>query len=697
MAGIASFVYGDHMPLLPAVVPDIPESRAEVAAARLARKIAPLFGVPWPDGPFGRRTWVSDYARVTLSEISRGAPLPTRADAQRLTTPHAGAWQVVERIGLAGPRASLPNEIANATLNRFGPDTRAAVVLTAVNRLLDPVTDAIGTALALLVDPNGSPLPTRLRLAAWTGLVVETFRSQPALLAAGIHARAIQHELVQSWQLPLAAGLGDLPLTRCEVGAPLARGATTTQPFLLDVADHTFAACQPAEPPDGDDELSAELAGRLRDAEAVDLLLRRLLAAGTPADASHLWLSEREPGQLAVEALLFPSGLVDQFVRHATRAQGAPGPGSEPPQVLPAIPHASDVQGLPLLTRRALVLGLYTVLAHLQVSPRGRDASRQTIGPVLEQLAALADAVLDPDDPVAALTACRTADMRVQTLRPDQRNDLRAPLTDLLAGLDRCENLLARGLLDRGAAAEVISSACVELLAVRRTNAQRPDAGLPSPAALDRRLHRAWAAFHEALEVPRFHLDSPLPRLPGLAGYHLQNYAAFLAASTDEADLRTAIGLFTSVVIPARSEFAIRTGHSAPLRNALQVATRASTGLAEAARARGEIAQAMRWAQQGRAWICRALTATETGRLLDGEPPTENACRFALLAAPALLLAAELRVPDIDPADLTTAAQLVELVRRWEEATVGGGEHHTRHAEVVTLAARLAALGVSHP
>ena len=60
------------MPLLSAVVPDIPENRAEVAAARLARKVGPLFGVPWPDGPFAGRTWVCDYAKITLSEIARG-------------------------------------------------------------------------------------------------------------------------------------------------------------------------------------------------------------------------------------------------------------------------------------------------------------------------------------------------------------------------------------------------------------------------------------------------------------------------------------------------------------------------------------------------------------------------------------------------------------------------------------------------
>jgi hypothetical protein len=55
--------------------------------------------------------------------------------------------------------ASLPNEIANATLNRFGPDTRAAVLLTAANRLLVPVTTAVEEALGLLGTADGGPLP----------------------------------------------------------------------------------------------------------------------------------------------------------------------------------------------------------------------------------------------------------------------------------------------------------------------------------------------------------------------------------------------------------------------------------------------------------------------------------------------------------------------------------------------------------
>ena len=86
------------MSLLPAEIPEIPETRAGVVPARLARKVGPLFGVPWPNGPFGRLTWVSDYGRITLTEIARGAPLPTRAQAGDLHGPGVG-WAVVQGRG----------------------------------------------------------------------------------------------------------------------------------------------------------------------------------------------------------------------------------------------------------------------------------------------------------------------------------------------------------------------------------------------------------------------------------------------------------------------------------------------------------------------------------------------------------------------------------------------------------------------
>ncbi|NUT90992.1 MAG: hypothetical protein HOY78_03070, partial [Saccharothrix sp.] len=161
------------MALLPAVVPQVVEKRSELVPARLARKVAPLFGVPSEQNPFRPLTWVCDFTTITASEIARGAPLPTRAAQARLREQeHDGEWVVHDRAVVPTSGRSLPNEIVPATVNRFGPDTKAAVVLTATNVLLAPVTEAVATALPLLRAGDGGELPTVQWIAAWAATAV---------------------------------------------------------------------------------------------------------------------------------------------------------------------------------------------------------------------------------------------------------------------------------------------------------------------------------------------------------------------------------------------------------------------------------------------------------------------------------------------------------------------------------------------
>jgi hypothetical protein len=695
------------MSLLSAVIPDIPEARAEVIPARLARKVAPLFGVPWPNGPFAPRTWVCDYNKITLSEIARGAPLPTRSQARNFDLDPDLPWQVIDRVAVTTGSAPLPYEIANATLTRFGPDTKAAVILSAVNRLLAPVTKAIETALSLLVAHDGAALPAELRLAAWAGLVAETFRSQPALMAAAIRARTIQRELVVSWRLPLSGDPAGLRLTRCEIspadGEDGDESPAAEHPQTLDVADRSFQVLRVsgwgnrqtipdidpgADERGADDRTSSELARRLLREEVVDVLLRRLLDVGTSNDASYLWLSERMPGQLAVEALVPPTGLIDLFVQYALRSLSVDNHMSVArTTALPRIPSTDELGDLDTLTRRTVIIALLTVLRHIQHSPETREATRHHIVPLLDDIGDLARRSLTENDPVGALACCRVADMKVHTLRYDTRNDLRGPLAELRAQLRRVQELFRAGTIDRGAAAEAISSANVEINIVRWTNAVVPEAGLPNPDELNDELRHGWKIFHEALEIE-----------PGsgerAAGYHLHNYAAFLASSPsgDEDDLHEAVRLFADIVILARRAFFERTGSFLPLRNSLQVASRATTRLAETARSRGNLVAAVRSAELGHGWIRRALADDEARRILNADPPTELASRLALLAAPALLIAVETGVPGVTTEDFAMVRNLVDLVQRWDRSV--GDAHHARHSEAVALQARLDALAI---
>lgn len=660
------------MPLLPAEIPNIPETRSEIVPARLARKVGPLFGVPWDDGPFGHRTWVSDYSRITLSEIARGAPLPTRGQSAGLSSTVGPEWQVVDRIGVPGANTPLPNEIANATLNRFGPDTRAAVLLTAVNQLLGPVRRAVQEALVFLVDEQGAPLAPDLRLAAWAVLIIETFRSQPALVAAGIGARAIQRELVMAWQLPRSRRLNGVSLTRCEISAP-DRPVSPSQPFDLDVADATFAVLRL------DGGSGPALARRLRRDETVDRLLRRLRAAGTLQDASHLWLSERRRGELVVEALVPPTQIAYEFVTQFVpdRGDGA--------STLPRVPTPGELTALSPLARRALVIALLGVLRHVQFSPARHERTRLDVAAAAAGISSLTSC-LAANDPVRTVARCRTALLVVESLRHDVANDLSAAVIELLAATDDCAAAQRAGRLDRGAAAEIIGGANIAVNVVRRTNATDRGAGLPSPADLDAWLRKSWRNHLDALEVDPDELANPDPAELGLLGFHLHNYAAFLAGHPDSsADLCAAETLFRDVVLPARTVFHERGGSFDPLRNSLQVSTRATGALAAAAT---DPTAARAWAAIGLERMRRALADPDTAELTAGI--TENAARFALLAAPAVLLALELGVAGAGREDAQAAGRLVELARRWVEHTPGRGRSsHPRSDEVAGLQRRL--------
>ncbi len=698
------------MTLLPAVVPDIPEARAEVVPARLARKVAPLFGVPWPDSPLGPTTWVTDFTRITLSEIARGAPLPTRAQAAALSTggdrgepgaaPRRGtdSWALVDRVAVTARNASLPNEIANATLNRYGPDTRSAVILAAVNRLLDPLRAALEETMPLLVDSSGAPLPPTLRLAAWAWVVVEVFRSQPALVAAGIRARAVQRPLTTAWEVPLGASAAAAALTRCEISAPW----TTAAPILprdLDIVDATFGSLG-LFPPVDESQVTSDA---LHEA-VVGQLLYRLLDVGGLRDASHLWISARGPDQLAVEALLTPTSIVDRFVQQALRLAG---PGDDAGQAaaereradaerLPRIPDAAVLVGRPVLVRRTVTVALLGTVRQVLASAPAREHARGSAQAWLERLRAFVSAALPDDDPVRAVATCRIDATLVGLVRHDSGRGLGEMVRALRGSSQHCIDLFDAGLLDRGAAAEIVSAASIEMNAVRTTNAARPTADgepgtdLPHPADLDQLVRERWRHWLRMVEAdPEVVSGGQQP--PDLLGYHLHNYAAFLASHADRVDdLGAAVTLFRDVVLPARERFLARAGLFAPLRVSLQMATVATTGLAEFAVACGDRDAARQWAALGHRWISRALTDESTAALL--AEATERSCRFALRAAPALIVAAELGIGlDGERPTPQQAASLLEVASRWETSITKPGRY-VRHGEIEAWSARLGRL-----
>ncbi|CAL9642244.1 hypothetical protein SUDANB95_06348 [Actinosynnema sp. ALI-1.44] len=668
------------MALLPAVVPLVVEKRSELVPARLARKVAPLFGVPSEQNPFRPLTWVCDFTTITASEIARGAPLPTRAaQAELRERAHDGEWVVHDRAVVPTSGRALPNEIVPATVNRFGPDTKAAVVLTATNVLLAPVTEAIATALPLLRAGDGGELPTVQWIAAWAATAVEVYRSQPALVVAAIKARAIQRESLSAPLFPWADRLASRPKARCEIGAvPPGTGDPVTRPRDLDFLDGVAVARLNATGalPSAEDRESAGGAGvgdRL-----VELLISLMVDMGAPDSAGYVWVSEREPGQAVVEAMVPSSGLVRELVETWAHGPGLLARADEFADALAdaiarpvRLPSPAHVAVLPVLARRAVVLAAMGIVRQMGLLAPSSWVTGPEFAALLDDVEGLLSTV-DPEDPLVPETRLRLAVQRAGVRRHAGTAD-ESTVTALREAADAC---LASGALDRGTLADVLTVTCMELNMLRAFTSAEPT----DP------LRRYWAAFAEAIEVDLFAPDADHSAI----SFPLHNYAAFLGGNKDsEPDLRAALHLFTHSVIPGRTRLFNRDRDFRPLARSLYLAADAAAALARLVPAEAE-----EWAGQAFSWIRQVMADPRftPGRL----HPRLDDCLFALRAAPVLLLAVETGVaPDREPV-LSHADELIRLVERWLKETTDGRES-AYHPAVATLRSRLTTLLTPSP
>ncbi len=674
------------MALLPAVVPQLVEKRSELVPARLARKVAALFGVPSAENPFRPLTWVCDFTAITVTEIARGAPLPTRAAAARLRDQEqAGAWVEHDRAIVPVDAKALPNEIVAATMNRFGPDTKAAVVLTATNVLLAPVTEAMTTALSLLRSSDGGELPPIQWIAAWAATAVEVYRSQPALVVAAMKARAIQRESLSAPAFPWADRLAGSAKARCEIGAsdPVPHDPVT-RPRDLDFLDGIAVGRLNAtgQLPLPDPDLVPVAAGPSIGDRLTELLIRLMVDMGTPDGVGYVWVSEREPGQAVVEAMVPSAGLVRELVE--TWAHG-PGQLDRPDEFADdlavaiahrvRLPAPAHVAALPVLSRRAVVLAAMGIVRQMGLLAPSAWIKGPEFAAMIDEIEALLG-VFDAADPVVPEIRLRLAVQRAGVERHGGQVSA-ASVSAVLAATDDC---LTSGALDRGALADVLSVACIELN-MARTATEDSD-------TLTDALRRCWTAFADAVEVDLFAPDADLSGL----SFQLHNLAAFLGGNrTSESDLRKALHLFEKSVIPGRARLFNRDRDIRPLARSWYLAADAAAALSELLRARGEDAEATRWVERAFGWVGEVLADKlfAPGKL----HPRLDDCLFALRATPVLLLAVEHGVADDRNAVLDRADELVRLVERWLKENAGAEVERSRyHGTVESLRARLTAL-----
>ncbi|MET7426944.1 hypothetical protein [Dactylosporangium sp. NPDC005555] len=661
------------MHVFPAEIPAAEARRVDVVEVKVARKVAPLFGLGAELDPF-RRSWVCDYTALSLAEIGRGAPFPERAVRARWDAnppgeamADAGGWAWSGRAVWSPPGTpgTLPGGLSNATLNRYGPDTKAAVVLSAANRLLRGATAAVAEGARFLAETGAD---AEVRLAVWAGLVLEVYRAQPALVIAAVQARQVQRSLSARWGAQVDPG-GLLAGAPCEIHAGTGPAdqdrdadGDRWRPTDFNLVDVTLPMLGLAS--DGPHGLSLVTAEALDDIASA--WCHRLLGVGRPG-RGVLWLAEDPHGSRQVHAMLRVGAVVAPFVA-ATLGGIVAGDRAAPP-VLPVLPTAEALAAAPLLHRRAQLL-----VAHVTANyVRYRDewllawpALRTQTRRLVTDATGLADRVLAANDPVVLQLGAYATYLRVWDLprlpaghRDAEHRDADGPdpVAALVASQQRLIEAWQSGELDPGTVAYLLEIGLVAL-----TDAARHGSGA---AAGDRDVtlqRRCWAVILQARGLTADKV--PTVEVGDAQVFHLHHYAAWLASGQQLTDLRRALALQERVVAVraevARQEPAVFAAKSAAARAGYELAAQIATKLVLATPGRERGARLR--AAQAAAGHARAVLADSSTRvLLAHAGATPAAIHAAVVTARALSVAA-VHGARLDAADTAAAFGLIDTV-----------------------------------
>ena len=601
----------------PAEIPAAEARRADVVEVRVARKVATLFGLGSDIEPF-RRSWVCDFTALTLAEIGRGAPSPDRSERSQLDSAAAGpgaqpsdGWRWSGRTVWSPRDGHVPGMLSNATLNRYGPDTKAGAVLAAANRLLRGSTAAIAAACRHLADTGCSP---EIRLAVWAGLVLEVYRAQPALVVAAVQARQVQRSLSAHWGAQVDRGTATSVDAPCEIHPP--GGATDTatpdpavsrwRPTRFELVDDTLPelALAADSAPDGVGLMAADALDDIASAWC-----HRLLAIGRPG-RGVVWLTEDDSGSRRAHAMVRVGAVVAPFVASSLGAQasGRPTGGKAGrtlgPPSLPSLPEDRVLDEAPLSHRRAHLLAAHVVANYVRYRDEllldWPELRRQTHD-LIDDAVRRSERVLDADDPVRLQLSAYAAYLDVwDQLRgtPDRQpatsgaaeviHGTAARVDDaavkrLIASQQQVVEAGRAGRLDPGAVAYLLEIGIVGLreAATRVGDASGATGGLPSRAQV-----AAW--WEEILRArgldPTADLAERIDALSDAQVFHLHHYAAWLASSRRLADLKRALAVQERITAVraevARRELVGYAAKSAAARAGHELAAEIATELA---------------------------------------------------------------------------------------------------------------------
>lgn len=575
--------------LLVHLVADMPAARMAsrgLMDLRVARKVAALTGVAGPaDGSEdagGGQAWLADHRLLTMTELILGAPV--RGTPPRAGVTDNGAFVRDGRRFAPAPDTAVEYQpIPNVALSRYGPDTKAALVLTGANRVLEPVTDAVQHAMAHILGHTDDPL---LVLAVAQCLLQEVFQAQPVLVLNAIQAGLIQRALMLSAAVTEADPGGPRSLARVEFGwqdepeSPPEDVDLTARLWDSLVAPGTLfdslgqqlspAGSTPYLRPRPLSEFEQDgLHGSTGDAEARRRLVVQLrdsseaqLAHSAPGTARcRLWVRRPSgrnpyvdvvvPRQRQIEVMLatLAHRLVDGLPSH---------PHAEVhPLRLPELDPARWRRES-LLRRRAVLLAHYYAiraagwLAGMTALDRRRDR-----GSCARQCGALVEAardLLDEDDPLR--TQLSVFGLGYLLRYEVTRGGTAGFYPELADAVDRMIERAGHDGPGRAAVLEQLEMVLYDLNSARRAAAWH-HLEQPRPAALTADMRRWWATARELRDQL---IDDERERT-----YLDHDYAAFLIESADPAEVLAGLELLREVT-PERERAARREGRWSSLR-----------------------------------------------------------------------------------------------------------------------------------
>jgi len=625
---------------------------------RIARKIAALSGIAGDpessEDAGGGRAWLSDYRQLTMTELTLGAPVTAKSDDPLVRDSGVFIRDGRRFVPVNGAAVEyLP--IPNVALAHFGPDTKAALVLTGANRVLEPVVDAVLTALDHIL----AELDDQLLLTAVAQcLLQEVLQAQPVLVLNGVQAGIIQRALLLPAGMVQSDDQAPRRLARVELG--WAKEEIPDPPRDLSVVYQVWDALVahgalfdsrglpvPAEPDQkpylrplpltrfeqdglntstGDAEERQRLVVRLRDSSESQL------AGSTPgAPRCQLWVRRPAEGNPWVEVVVPRQRQIEVMLAAlADRVQlGRPNEPVHDERVL-ALPRLdpADWEQESLLRRRATLLAhYYAIRAAGWIGGMTALGRRRDRTECVERCATLVEAarrLLEEDDPLRDRLIVFGLGYQLPYDATLGRPSPYYP--ELAATVDRVIERVTRTGLGQADLVEQLELVLFDLNNARRA-ASRGMVGKPSPEQLTSDMRRWWQVSRElrgqliADERERTYLD--------------HDYAAFLIESDDADEVLRGLELLERVT-PERERAAEREGRWRSLRVAYRTYLR---GLAVGLERDLDPALRATWATSAVTIAEQVRDHPETRTYLDrrgrtrrgGPPPQLDRAVFALL------------------------------------------------------------------